>query len=591
MSANRDLVRIFHQIASALELLGSNPFRANAHRRVARALRDLPEDVAELVAEDPRTAVPRLEALPGIGKSSAGKIVEYLEGGQIGEHQKLLAEVPSGLFEVLEIPGVGPKAARLLWQDLGIESVDDLKAQLDSPELQALPRMGKKTVDNIRRAIAFGERTRSRIPLGEARPIAVELVAALERTPGVKWLAFAGSLRRGRETIGDLDFLAVSDNPQALRQRFTSLPIVSQVLARGETKLSVRLEIAHLAIQADLRIVPEEAWGAALLYFTGSKDHNVRLREIAVRKGMRLNEYGLFAGTDERPQDRGEKPLAATSEEAIYDALCLPFIEPELRRDRGELDRAPPRREPRRLIELADVRAELHAHTTASDGKLEIEELARAAKARGFHTLAITDHSPGQVIASGLEPERLLRHAEAVRRADRKIRGIKLLAGSEVDILADGRLDYDDEILAGLDIVVASPHAALRQDSEAATRRLLRAIRHPLVHILGHPTGRIIQRREGLAPDMEALFRAAAEHDVALELNANPRRLDLSSGHLEGALEHGCKIAVNTDTHREEQLDYLVYGILTARRAGMEAGSCVNTWPARKLHVWLRSKR
>jgi DNA polymerase (family 10) len=538
------------------------------------------------VAANPGSALARLEAIPGVGKSSAEKIVEYLDSGRVEEHRELLSQVPDGLFEVLEIPGVGPKAAKLLWQELGIESVDDLKAHLDSPALRALPRMGEKTVDNIRRAIAFGEKTRERIPLGLARPIAVELVAALERTPGARRMAFAGSLRRGRETIGDLDFLAVTDDPEALRRRFTTLPLVSEVLARGDTKLSVRLEIADLALQADLRIVPEEAWGAALLYFTGSKDHNVHLREIAVKKGLRLNEYGLFADTGERPQERGLRPLAAATEEQIYDALGLPFVAPELRRDRGELEGEPPR-----LIELADVRAELHAHTTASDGKLSIEELARLAKARGFHTLAITDHSPGQAIAGGLEPERLLAHVEAVRAADRKIRGIRLLAGSEVDILPDGRLDYDDEILGRLEVVVASPHAALRQGPQAATQRLLRAIRHPRVHVLGHPTGRLIQRREGLSPDMEALFAAAAQCDVALEVNANWRRLDLRSSHVEGALAHGCKIAINTDVHREEQLDYLIYGVLQARRAGMEAASCINTWPAAKLHAWLRSKR
>ena len=431
--------------------------------------------------------------------------------------------MPSGLFEVLDIPGVGPKAARLMWQDLGIESVDDLKAQLDSPALQALPRMGKKTVDNIRRAIAFGEQTRSRIPLGQARPIAVELKAALERTAGVKRLAFAGSLRRGRETIGDLDFLAVADDPEALRERFTTLPIVSQVLARGDTKLSVRLEIRNLALQADLRIVPEEAWGAALLYFTGSKDHNVRLREIAIKKGMRLNEYGLFAGTDERPQDRGEKPLAAASEEAIYDALGLPFVAAGAARDRGELDQRAAaadraRRRPRRA-----PRPHHRQRRQARD---------RGARPRRPRPAASTPwRSPTTPRArrspAGSSPSGCCATPRRCAAPTARSAASSSCAGSEVDILADGRLDYDDEILAGLDIVVASPHAALRQDPEAATRRLLRAIRHPLVHVIGHPTGRIVQRREGLAPDMEALFRAAAEHDVALEVNANPRRLDL----------------------------------------------------------------
>jgi len=337
--------------------------------------------------------------------------------------------------------------------------------------------------------------------------------------------------------------------------------------------------------------VPAAAWGAALVYFTGSKDHNVRLREIAIKQGMHLNEYGLFPGTEARPQERGVEPLAAAEEAAIYDALGLPWVEPELREDRGRIHGPELDAGPSKLIVLADVVAELHAHTTASDGKLSIAELAAVARARGFHTLAITDHSPSQPIANGLEPERLLRHVDAIREADAEIEGIRLLAGAEVDILADGRLDYDDELLERLEVVVASPHAALRQEPRVATERLLRAIRHPLVHILGHPTGRIIHRREGLSPDMGALFAAAAEHDTVLELNANWQRLDLGAGHLRGALEHGCKIAINTDAHREAHFDNLTYGILTARRAGMTAASCINTWPAEKLRAWLRTKR
>ncbi len=586
MSTNLEIAETFRQIATALELLEANRFRINSNQRVARLLKDMNEEVSSLIAEEPDTAVRRLMAFDGIGKGSAQRIVEHVETGRIAEHQKLLEQVPKGLFEVLAIPGVGPKSAKAMWQELGITDLADLKAKLDSPELSQLPRMGAKTIDNIRKAIEFLERAGDRVPLGVARPLALALASELRATPGVRRLDFAGSLRRGRETIGDLDFLAACDDPEALRRRFTSLPGVTQVLARGETKCSVRLETGATAMQADLRIVPDEAYGAALMYFTGSKEHNVRLREIAIQRRMRLNEYGLFEGTGERPQDRGGKPLAAATEEAIYAALRLPFVPPELREDRDILSGERPR-----LIELEDVRAELHAHTTASDGKLQIEELARVAVKRGFHTLAITDHSKSQVIAGGLDEERLLRHIELIRAADAEISDIRLLAGSEVDILPDGRLDYDDEILAKLDIVVASPHASLRQDPATATARLLRAVRHPLVHILGHPTGRFVNRREGLSPDMSTLFEAAVEHDTALELNAHWQRLDLRASHLRGALDHGAKIAINTDAHGESNFDNLVYGILTARRAGLEAGSCINTWPAEKLHGWLASKR
>lgn len=586
MGVNRELAEIFDQIAAGLELLGANRFRINAHSRVARVLRDLTEEVSDLVGDDPKKARARLSELPGIGKGTAEKILEYLECGQVGEHQELLEQVPAGVFELLDIPGIGPKAAKALWDDLGITSVAELEAKLDSPELRQVPRMGEKTIDNIRKAIEFSKKAGDRVPVGLARPLALELLAELEAMPGVRRIDYAGSLRRGRETVGDLDFLVATDQPEAVRQRFVNLASVTQVLAHGETKCSVRLAVANIAIQADLRVVPESAYGAALMYFTGSKEHNVRLRELAIKQGKRLNEYGLFEGTDERPQDEGVEPLAAATEEAIYADLGLPMIAPELREDRGELDAVPPR-----LIERDDIVAELHAHTTASDGKLSIDELAASAMRRGFHTLAITDHSQSQVIANGLSADRLRHHIKAIREANERIEGIELLAGSEVDILGDGRLDYDDELLAELDVVVASPHAALRQDPEAATERLLAAIRHPLVHIIGHPTGRIINRREGLSPNMAALFEAAVEHDTVLELNANWHRLDLRDTHLRGALEAGCKIAIDTDAHRDEHLDFMVYGVLTARRAAMAPEQCINTWSAEKLHGWLRSKR
>ncbi len=585
-STNREIAETFRQIATALELLEANRFRVNSYNRVARVLRDLSQEAAQLVAEQPRTAVDRLTAFDGIGKSSAERIVEHVETGGLAEHRELLEKVPKGLFEVLAIPGVGPKAARAMWQQLGITDLPSLKAKLDSPELSRLPRMGVKTIDNIKKAIEFHERAGERVPRGVARPLAVDLASLLRAVPGVRRLDFAGSLRRGRETIGDLDFLAATDEPDALRDVFLALPQVTQVLARGDTKCSVRLEAGGTAMQSDLRIVPEEVYGAALMYFTGSKAHNVRLREVAIKDSMRLNEYGLFPGNDPRPQDQGIEPVAADTEEAIYAALGLPFVPPEVREEHTGLDRLPPR-----LIEPNDIRAELHAHTVASDGKLTIEELADCAIRRGFHTLAVTDHSKSQVIANGLDEDRLLRHIDAVREVDAKLSEIRLLTGSEVDILPDGRLDYDDEILAQLDVVVASPHVSLRQDPQTATRRLLAAIRHPLVHIIGHPTGRFVNRREGLSPDMNALFEAAAEHDTVLELNANWLRLDLRASHLRGALAKGCRIAIDTDAHRESHFDNLIYGILTARRAALEPASCINTWPAEDLHAWLASKR
>ncbi len=588
MTTNQELAEIFDQIGAALELLGANPFRVNSNQRVARVIRDMTDDLADFVAQDPDTARRRLEALSGVGKGSAAKILEYLETGELREHRELMEKVPSGLFAVLEVPGIGPKAAKLMWDDLGITSLEELTARLDSdPQaIAGLPRMGAKKVENIRKALDFSAKSQDRILIGRARPIALELLEEIAAVPGVEQLDYAGSLRRGRETIGDLDFLVTCVDAETVRERFTTLPAVTEVLARGDTKCSVRLEAGGVAIQADLRIVPAEAYGAALMYFTGSKEHNVRLREIAIKRGMRLNEYGLFRGTEERPQDSGVRPEASVTEEDIYAALDLPYIVPEQREDRGELQR--PAGD---LVELTDIRAELHSHTVASDGKLTIDQLAGVAKERGYHTLAVTDHSQSQVIANGLTPERLREHVAALREADARIPGIKILAGAEVDILSDGRLDFDDELLAELDVVVASPHAALKQEAKPATERLLAAIRHPLVHIIGHPTGRFVGRRQGLEPDMHALFETAAEHDTVLELNANFNRLDLRDTHLRGALEAGCHIAINTDAHHELHLDNLVYGILTARRAGLEPERCINTWSAERLHGWLKSKR
>ncbi len=585
MIANRAIAKIFDQMAAALEILGANVFRVNAYARGARVIEELPEDLRALVEEDPPTAIHRLSSIEGIGKGLAEKIAEYVEVGTVTEHQELLRQVPPTLFELLGIPGIGPKAARTLWQELGIKSLEDLKNTPDE-KLAALPRMGKKTVENIRKALAFNEQGTERVPLGQALPIAVRLRDNLRQVPGVVRLEYAGSLRRGRDTIGDLDFVAVTTDAEALREAFVTRPEVSQVLARGETKCSVRLLTSGIAMQADLRLVPENVFGAAMLYFTGSKDHNVRLRELAIRKTQRLNEYGLFAGLDERPQDRGETPIAARTEEEIYGALGLPYIDPERREDHGELERGE-----LRLIRLEDIKAELHAHTTASDGRLTLRELVMEAKRRGFHTIAVTDHSQSQPIAGGLSPERLLQHIQAIRAIDAEIDGIKVLAGSEVDILPDGTLDYEDDLLAQLDIVVASPHSALRQEPEAATERLLKAIQHPLVHIIGHPTGRMVNRRQGLEPDIAAIVAAAVEHDTVLELNSNWHRLDLRDSHLRVALEAGCKISIDTDAHNVPDFDNLPYGIITARRASMTPESCINTWPAEKLHAWLRQKR
>ena len=580
MSSNEDIGAIFEEMATLLELTGANGFRVNAHTKVARVVEGLSSDLAEVARG--QQAMAELQKIDGIGKSSAEKIVAFVGTGTVPELDELRAEVPDGLRTVMRVPGLGPKTVRRLWQEASVESLADLEAALGDGRLEALPRMGPKTLDNIRASIDFMKSAGDRRRLGVALPLAERVVAVMEAVPGMRQVAWAGSLRRGQETIGDVDILVSTDDPDAASVAFREQSGVSRVLVAGETKSSVRLEEG---IQVDLRVVPEEVWGATLLYFTGSKDHNVALRERAIARGLRLNEYGLFPEDDEAtpPQQRGIAPVAASTEAEIYEALELPWIPPELRVDRDEFDRAIPDD----LVTVESIRAELHSHTTASDGKLSIDELAAAAMAAGREVLAITDHSRSSAQANGLDVDRLRRHADAIREADARIDGIRLLAGSEVDIHADGSLDYEDDVLASLDVVVASPHASLRQEPAVATARLCAAARHPLVSIIGHPTGRIIGSRKGLEPDIEAVIAAAIEGGTALEINSNPLRLDLRDIHVRAAVDAGCLISINTDAHRGEHLEFIRYGVLTGRRGRLGVEGCINAWAPERLLEWL----
>lgn len=593
MNANGEIARLLEEIADLQEIAGKDSFRASSNRRAARSIEALGDDIAEIAK-----GRERLLEIDGVGKGIADKIEEYIETGTIKEAEDLRREVPPGLLDVLAIPGVGGKTVHAMWKSLSIESVADLKQAIDDGSILEVPRMGKKTVENIKSAIAFAESSGGRVPLGRAAPVAEQIVERLRKVKAVKQIAYAGSLRRGLDTIGDIDVLVSTSDPATVSKAFREMKGVEQVLLSGETKSSVRYQGEDgQRMQVDLRVVEDSSYGAAMLYFTGSKEHNVRLRERAIARSWTLNEYGLFPDDpdrkDEPPQKRGVRPLAANTEEAIYHKLDLPLIPPELREDPGidlkaldgdlEHDFG--------LIEFDDILSELHAHTTASDGGMSIEELAKEAKDRGYHTIAVTDHSKSSVIANGLSEERLEQHIEAIRAAAKKVKGIRILAGSEVDILADGSLDYDDDLLAQLDIVVASPHAGLSQDSKTATKRLIRAIEHPLVHILGHPTGRLIGRREGLSPDIRALAKAAAASDTALEINAHWLRLDLRDAHVRTALEENALIAINCDVHKPDHFENLRYGVTTGRRGGLTADRCVNCWPDTRLEKWLKAKR
>lgn len=605
MSFNERLAERFERIAKILELLGEDKFRVNAHSRAARTVESQSVDLAT-IASDKKA----LTAIEGIGPKIADKIAEFATSGRITELEELEARVPPGLLRVMEIPGLGPKTVAMLWQQAGVQTLEDLKRIMDDGSILTLPRMGEKSVEKIRKSMAFVAEGNKRLELGVAMPLAELIVDAVLKWPGVERATFAGSLRRGKDTIGDIDILVATSDMAGTSERFTRLPGVVEVLSSGEGKSSVRMRASAdlgrwgadadgQGVQVDLRVIPLDRWGAAMMYFTGSKEHNIRLRERALKRGLTLTEWGLFPDDDDPipPHRRGVKPVAAATEKEVFAALELAEVPPEIREDKGEIALAEQeftgKGEARlpRLIAVADIKAELHAHTTASDGKMSIVELAGEAKRRGFHTITVTDHSKSSALAGGLSPERLVEHVRAVHAARAEVKGIKILAGSEVDILADGTLDYEDALLRQLDVVVASPHASLSQEPAVATARLVRAIEHPLVHILGHPTGRLINRRRGLEPDMQAICKAAKAHDVALEINAHWMRLDLRDVHVKGAMDAGCLVAINCDVHDPRDFDNLRYGVTTARRGWVTAERCVNTWKAPALHGWLGKKR
>jgi DNA polymerase (family X) len=592
MDCNKEIAQQFKQMAVMLELLGQDKFRVNAHARAARSIEGLTADLSLL--QDDKKA---LTAIEGIGAKTADKIIEYCKTGEIAEYEALRDQLPETIFDLLAIQGLGPKTVRLLWEKQGVKDLAGLKRVIDDGSILKLPRMGAKTVENITAALKFAEQAGERLPLGRALPLAESLVALLDALPQVQRVSYAGSLRRGRDTIGDIDLLVATDDPAPVHAAFLAQEGIEHVLAAGETKSSVRVRAAKGGgrfggiggpiVQVDLRTVAPASFGAALLYFTGSKEHNVRLRERALKKKLTLNEYGLFPLDDEKtaPQSRGVAPVASQTEEEIYANLDLPCIAPQLREDRGEFTGDQPT-----LVELGDIKAELHAHTNASDGTLTLEQLVSLAKDRGFHTIAVTDHSRSSVQANGLSIDRLTQQIATIRELNARTEGITILAGSEVDILSDGSLDYPDDVLAQLDVVVASPHVALGQDTKTATARLLRAIEHPLVHILGHPTGRLIGRRKGLEPAMDELIAAAVQHNTALEINAHWIRLDLRDTHVRAAVTAGCAITIDCDVHSEGDFANLRYGVLTAQRGWLTPDLCVNTWDETRLHEWLQRK-
>lgn len=571
---NLEMAEYFDTIADLLEIKGESVYRVLAYRRAGDALRSLGRNIVDVWKDA------QLEDIPGVGKAISSKIDELLKTGKLDFYERLVAEIPPGLVEVLRVGDVGPKKAARFWRELGITSVDELEAAANDGRLRTLKGMGARSEARILESIqAMKRRKTDRILLGQAWSTAHDLLTALRNLPNVVAAEAAGSLRRWRETIGDLDIIVAASDAAAVVRAFVELERVHRVRSQGETKVSVELSDG---LMVQVWVHPPDRFGTALQYATGSQLHNVRLRELALNRGLSLSEHGF-------KKEDGTEILCADETE-VYEVLDLPWIAPELREDRGEIQAALEGQLPL-LINVEDLRGDLQSHSDWSDGSATIQTMAEAAKRFGLEYLAITDHSQSLGIAQGLSPERLAQQGVEIEHVNEKLgKGFRLLRGAEVEIRADGSLDYSDELLAELDIVVASLHTSLRQPRERITERLVGAIRNPHVDIIGHPTGRLIAKRDAADLDIERIIDVAAEHGVALEINANPERLDLKDVHVRLAVQRGCLLVINTDAHHADHFDMLKYGVGVARRAWVEAERVINTWPLDRLLEWLQAR-
>jgi DNA polymerase (family 10) len=571
---NSEIAAVFEEICQLLKLLQEDPkwqFKAAAYDRARRAIEGYPERLADL-GRDPKR---KLTEVPGVGADLAGKIVELLQTGHCEYHQEQLKKVPRTLLTLLELQSVGPQKARLFYKQLGIESIDQLEDAAKAGRLRELAGMSKKSEENILNAIGVFRRATGRFRLDTAFETAEALSEYLRECKLVEQVTPAGSLRRGRETVGDLDLLVTGRDHIAIANHFANFSRIAQILAKGEDKVSVQLDNY---MQVDVRLLERESYGAALQYFTGSKEHNVVLRDRAKRRGLKLSEYGLF---------KGDQSIAGATEEDVYEKLGLPWIPPELRENMGEIEAAEKGQLPM-LVELPDIKGDLQMHTTASDGRASPEEMAAAAKKLGYRYILITDHSKAVTIANGLDEKRAVENIHRIKAARKKVRDIEIWAGTEVDILGDGRLDYSDDLLKQFDIVLASVHSRMTQPGEEMTARLLKALENPYVKILGHPTGRQVLRRDPFNFDVEKVFDAARKAGVILELNGNPERLDLCDRHVKLARDRGIKIVISTDAHTTDHLKLMRYGVITARRGWLEKKDIVNTLAPADLLASLR---
>jgi len=582
---NKAIAGLLYETADLLEIDGQDSFRVRSYRNAAQAIEALPQQVADLIGEPKK-----LLEIQGIGKGMQANLLQLFKEGSIEAHAELLKKYRPSMLELLKIQGLGPKTIALIWSAYQVSDLEGVEKLAREGKIRTLPRMGEKHEQKLLKAIEDYRRIAGRFLLDTAEELAEKLVEHLLAAPlgdlGVEKVTPAGSLRRGRETVGDLDILVTgkacieAEPRQKIIEHLLRFPGLMDIIAQGENKVSFR---HRNGMQVDVRLLPPESFGAAMQYFTGSKAHNVALRQRALKMGFTLNEYSLARIAD-------EKPVARKTEEEIYAKLKLDFIPPELRENLGEIEAAAGHTLPV-LIELSDIRGDVHMHTVETDGRNTIEEMAEAARERGYQYMAITDHSKNLAFANGLTDERALAHIERIRAVEKKMKGIRIFAGIEVDILGDGSLDLSDSVLEQMDIVIASVHSQFNQDRATMTERLLKAIANPNTSLIGHPTGRLLLRRDAYQFDLDAVLRAAAEHKVAMELNSYPDRLDLNDVHLRLAKQHGVKIVINTDSHHTSHMEKLRYGVIQARRAWLTKDDVLNTLPPQKFakamkHAW-----
>lgn len=568
---NQELAKLLFEIAEILELKGVE-WKPRAYRRAAQSIDTLAEDISEIYKDK---GIKGLREIPGVGEAIAKKIAEFLDRGKVARFEQIKKSIPPGLKDLMEVSGLGPKRAMLLYHKLKVKSVKDLERAIKRHKISKLESFGRKSEENISRGIEVFKKGQERKLLGEVLPIATSLVEQLKSSKDVKRAEYAGSLRRMKETIGDIDLLATSSQPAKVIQYFISLPDVKRILAKGDTKATVILKDG---MQADLRVLKDEEYGAAMQYFIGSKEHNIKLREIAIKKGLKLSEYGLF---------RGKRRIAGRTEEEIYRKLGLKWMPPELRENTGEVEAAQKDALPS-LIQLGDMKGDLHVHTKYSDGNDSIERMADEAVAREYEYIAITDHSKSRANAGGLSESELQKQWKEIDALNKRQKKIRILKGTECDILADGSLDYSDKILAKFDIVVASVHSGFKATERQMTERICKALENKHVTILGHPTGRLINRRPPYEADMEQIFSVAREKKKVLEINSFPNRLDLKDVHIRAAKEAGCKFSIDTDSHSFRHLQFIQYGVAQARRGWLERKDVVNALSLKELLRFLR---